>query len=109
MKQYIDKSAVIVEIEREKAYAQTLSDNAINKSMQQFYDGMKECCNELLNSLDTLEVKEVDANDTIIERACELLARMIWEVTYEDLEGNSVQHHDKMEFIKKKKKYMKGE
>lgn len=47
--------------------------------------------------------------DAFIEKACELLARMIWEVTYEDLEGNSVQHYDKMEFIKDFCKAMKGE
>lgn len=47
--------------------------------------------------------------DAFIEKACELLARMIWEVTYEDLEGNSVQNHDKMKFIEDFKKYMKGE
>ena len=56
----IDKATVNREIEREKAYAQTLGDNAINSSMQQFYDGMVECCNRLLNVLNTLEVKEVD-------------------------------------------------
>lgn len=48
------------------------------------------------------------AEKTMIEKACELLARMIWEVTYEDLEGNSVEHHDKMEFIDDFKNYMKG-
>ena len=24
---------------------------------------------------------------------------MIWDITYEDLEGNSTEHYDKMEFI----------
>ena len=48
MTQYIDKAAVVAEIEREKAYAQTMGDNAINSSMQQFYDGMKEGCNSML-------------------------------------------------------------
>lgn len=44
--------------------------------------------------------------DILIEEACKLLERMIWEVTYEDLEGNSVQHYDKMEFIEDFKKAM---
>lgn len=44
--------------------------------------------------------------DAFIEKASELLTRMIWEVTYEDLEGNYVQHYDKMEFIEDFKKYM---
>lgn len=49
------------------------------------------------------------AERTMIDKACELLARMIWEVTYENLEGNSVQHYDKMEFIEDFCKAMKGE
>lgn len=47
--------------------------------------------------------------DKFIEKACELLMKMVWDVTYEDLEGNSTQHYDKMEFIEKFKNYMKGE
>jgi hypothetical protein len=46
------------------------------------------------------------AKDRLIEEACELLVRMIWEVTYEDLEGNSVQNYDKMEFIETLKKVL---
>ena len=60
MKQYIDKDDIVAEIERKKAYAQTLGDNAINSSMQQFYDGMREGCDNLLSFLNTLEVKEND-------------------------------------------------
>ena len=52
---------------------------------------------------------EYTRTDAFIEKACEVLDRMIWEVTYEDLEGNSVQHYDKMEFIEDFKNYMKGE
>ena len=46
------------------------------------------------------------AKEEFIKEACELLAKMIWEVTYEDLESNSVQHYDKMEFIEDFKKAM---
>ena len=46
------------------------------------------------------------AKEELIKEACELLERMIWEITYEDLEGNSVQHYDKMEFIEDFKKAM---
>lgn len=46
------------------------------------------------------------AKEQVIKEACELLERMIWEITYEDLEGNSVQHYDKMEFIEDFKKAM---
>lgn len=44
----------------------------------------------------------------IINKACELLTRMIWEVTYKDLEDNSVEHYDKMEFIEDFKKAMEA-
>ena len=47
--------------------------------------------------------------DAFIEKMCNLLDRMIWEVTYEDLEGDSTQHYDKMEFIEDFKNYIKGE
>lgn len=46
------------------------------------------------------------AKEEFIKEACELLAKMIWEVTYEDLESNSVQNYDKMEFIEDFKKAM---
>ena len=42
-----------------------MGDNAINSSMQQFYDGMKQGCVDILSSIDTLEVKEVDLNKEI--------------------------------------------
>ena len=60
MKEYIDKSEVVAEIESKRKYAQHLGDNAINGSMQQFYDGMKQGCVDILSFLDTLEVKEVE-------------------------------------------------
>lgn len=60
MTQYINKADVVAEIESKKKYAQTLGDNAINSSMQQFYDGMKQGCVDILFFLGTLEVKEVD-------------------------------------------------
>ena len=40
------------------------------------------------------------ADRTMIEKACTLLAEMVIEVIYKDLEGDpSVEHYDKMEFI----------
>lgn len=58
MAQYISKSDLVVEIESKKKYAQTLGNNAINNSMQQFYDGMKQGCVDILSLIDTLEVKD---------------------------------------------------
>ena len=52
---------------------------------------------------------EYTRTDAFIEKMCNLLDRMIWEVTYEDLEGDSTQHYDKMEFIEDFKNYIKGE
>ena len=65
MKAYIDKDALAAEIESKKKRAQILGDNAINSSMQQFYDGMKQGCVDILSFLDNLEVKEevLDRND----------------------------------------------
>jgi len=60
MAQYLDKDALVSEIESKKKYAQTLGNNAINSSMQQFYDGMKQGCVDILSFINTLEVKEVD-------------------------------------------------
>lgn len=52
-----------------------------------------------LNRNPAFEAGATWAKEEFIKEACELLAKMIWEVTYEDLESNSVQHYDKMEFI----------
>jgi len=65
MAQYIDKAALIAEIKIKKLYAQTLGDNTITSSMRQFYDGMREECNDLLKLLDSLEVKEINTTETL--------------------------------------------
>ena len=56
----IDKAAVVAEIESKRKYAETLGDNAFYESMQQFYDGIKQGCVDILSFINTLEVKEVD-------------------------------------------------
>ena len=58
------------------------------------------------NSQDEFGIEYV-LKDAFIEKTGELLAKMIREVTYEDLEGDSVQHHNKMEFIEDFKNYLK--
>ena len=67
MAEYIDKDALVAEIKRKGYYAQTMGDNAINRSMQQFYDGMKQGCIDILSFIDTLEVKEADLEKELIE------------------------------------------
>jgi hypothetical protein len=85
MAHYIDKDAVVAEIESKKEYAQTLGDNAINSSMQQFYDGMKQGCVNILSFINSLEVKEVD-----LEKALSDLDKDIKEfVTTEEFENES--------------------
>lgn len=68
MARYIELDALLAEIEKKEKYAQTLGDNAINSSMQQFYDGMKQGCVDILSSIDALEVKEVDLAKEIEEQ-----------------------------------------
>ena len=63
MEQYISKDVLVEEIERKRKYAQTLGNNAINSSMQQFYDGMKQGCVDILSFINTLEMKEVDLEE----------------------------------------------
>jgi hypothetical protein len=79
--QYIKKSALVTEIKSKRKCAQTLCDNAINSSMQQFYGGMKQGCVDILSFLDTLEVKEADLNLEIT-----LWANAIPEIRLDDVE-----------------------
>lgn len=58
MEKYIPKDTLVAEIESKKKHAQVLGDNAINSSMRQFYDGMKQGCVDILSILNTLEVKD---------------------------------------------------
>lgn len=80
MAHLIDKSALVAEMENKRKYAQNLGDNAINSSMQQFYDGMKQCCVDTLSFLNTLEVKEVDEQK---ERMSECPYRKVGCTMYE--------------------------
>lgn len=54
MVRYADLDKIVAEIESKKNHAQILGDNAINGSMQQFYDGIKQGCADILSFLDTL-------------------------------------------------------
>lgn len=67
------------------------------------------CCSSI-ESLKYSVAREVaeKLTDAIIEKVCNLLSRMVWEVTYEDLEGDSVEHYDKTEFIEEIRKYLES-
>ena len=104
MVQYIDKSALVAEIKSKRKYAQTLGDNAINSSMQQFYDGMKQSCVDILSFIDTLEVKEVVAEQ---EGVCNNIFNRIigdnWNLSI-PLDKAGLKHGDKVKiFITKEK------
>ena len=61
MAQYIDKSALIAEIERRKQVAFGWLVTAPNDAIQAEFD----LCDDILSFLDTLEVKDVDLNEEI--------------------------------------------
>lgn len=53
-----DKDLIKNEVKKIQTYAKTIGDNAINSSMQQFYDGMKQCCVNILSFIDSLPSKD---------------------------------------------------
>jgi len=64
MKQLIDKSAVMAEIERRR---KEIPKDETNKTLKTVYGNEAFVLTELLSFLDTLEVKEVDLNEEYIE------------------------------------------
>ena len=91
MKQYIDKSALIAEIEKRIKEIDEIGT----------YLSPKGVLTNLLCHLDTLEVKEANSNDAFIEKAWEWLRFNRWK--YEDSrEGNEAMEKDF-------RKTMKGE
>lgn len=81
----------------------TMSTHPVCMGGSAFEDMIRQC-----NRNPLFEVGATWAKENLIKEACELLERMIWEVTYEDLKGNSVQHYDKVEFIEEFKKALHG-
>lgn len=55
----IDKDKVVAEIERIRTYYEKL------QTIKQVYNGHIDNCNDLLDFLDTLEVKEVDLDNEL--------------------------------------------
>ena len=76
MAQYIDKSALVAEIERLKECNRKIcaGDFDFLKENYPEYYYSTEIYNDILSFLNTLEVKEVGSTDTFIEKACEWLA-----------------------------------
>ena len=84
-----------------------LNYSEIEDNFMGYYD-----CGDVCDDKDFIEKACIEsakwADKTMIDKACDLLARMVYEVTYKSLEGDSsVEHYDKMEFIEEFKKAMK--
>lgn len=77
MKQYIDKSALVVEIESLKSAAETM---LTGKTDLSYWKAQKHLCERFLSFLDTLEVKEVEEKfecpNIKIKDALEVSSRM---------------------------------
>ena len=83
MEQYIDKSAVVAEIERRITAYQKNFDKADNKIARLSTDGRMQSLKELLSFLDTLEVKETpDSAD--LEQEIENELERTWYGKYLD-------------------------
>ena len=93
----IDKDKIVAELKRLIAYAQTIGDNAINGSMQQFFDGMKEGYTDALSSIQSIETEDVDCEREIgIYTTEELLKKRnhstgVFHLTQTDI--NSIAKH----------------
>lgn len=55
----ISKDKIVAELKRLINYVQTIGDNAINRNMQQFFDGMKEGYTDALSSIQSIEIEDV--------------------------------------------------
>ena len=62
MTQYINKSALVAEIERVKEFYENI------QKLKPVYESNIEDCNDLLSFIDTLETKEVDLEEEIKNR-----------------------------------------
>ena len=60
MAQYIDKSALMAEIEKTEEISKDAADKAVDTYFKIHFDGWVTACRSILSFIDTLEVKEVD-------------------------------------------------
>ena len=61
----IDKDALVAEIERRKNLCEKIALDLRNQENKDYYQGKAESCKEIIDHLDTLEVKEVDLEKAI--------------------------------------------
>ena len=62
---YIDAEKLIAEIERLQKFNNSMSNNAINSNMRNFYDGEEDCCKQLLFFIDSLQQEQPEVFDTV--------------------------------------------
>ncbi len=101
MKQYVDKAAVVAEIEN------LLDKGKYHEEYDCVYrDGNNGALYALKDKLDTIEVKDIDSTDAFIEKACEFLSK---PSNYN--EGFIYPSHSGVidSFVNNFKNYMKGE
>lgn len=55
---YINTEKLIAEIERLQNFNNSMSNNAINSNMRNFYDGEKDCCKQLISLIDSLQQEQ---------------------------------------------------
>ena len=59
---YIDAEKLKAEIERLQKFNSSMSNNAINSNMRNFYDGEEDCCKQLLSFIDSLQQEQPEAD-----------------------------------------------
>ena len=67
MTQYIDKATLVAEIERRNVICKKVALDLRTQENKDYYQGKAEAYKEVLDILDTLEVKEVDLEKELIE------------------------------------------
>ena len=55
---YIDSEKLIAEIERMRKFNNSMSNNAINSNMRNFYDGEIDCCKQLISFINSLQQEQ---------------------------------------------------
>ena len=105
MEQYISKSAIAAEIER-RLEAISNSSNEDNRELAAIRGAQQFELINLALFLNTLEVKEVNSNDALIEKACVKLKKLM----YDNLMFQGRWHREEVidNFIEDFKNYMKG-
>lgn len=106
MKQYIDKAAVVAEIERRlEALANTSAGD--NREFAAIIGAQQYKLIKLAQYINTLEVKEIDSIDSFIEKACKGIEHLLSGYIIRNFHFGDSYEMDTL--IDDFKNYMKGE